>query len=88
MQKWPTATVSTMYSAHELKRNRQILGRTLFLCKYSRVPCLVDSNLVTKGDLDSDLSVRVKIAPMSRKLPTVQIKACALVRTKLSHFNP
>lgn len=77
-----------MYSAHGLKRNRQILGRTLLMCNYWRVPCHVASNLVTKCDMDSDLRVQVEITPMSPKLPIVWTKACASVRPKLLSFNP
>lgn len=53
-----------------------------------RIRCRAARNLDTKGDADSDLSIRVQITSTSHELQTVETKACALVSPKLTRFIP
>lgn len=55
-----------MYRALGMKRDGEYLVEPCICAKYTRVPSHVARNLVTEGDVDSDLRVRAKIVDVTR----------------------
>lgn len=64
-----------------------LLNVTLHMSNYSRVPCHVATNLVTKVDAYFYLSTRAKTALMLHELQKVETKVFSLVSPKLKHFS-